>query len=74
MTNTNEGNKSEPFWLTDGLDDGDQMDMDIDSMLAQDFNFEDAADQSIDWAQWDAWLTEQNGALADDGAGIAKFE
>lgn len=40
------------------------MNMDTDFLLAQDYSFEDATDQSIDWAQWDAWLGEQDGALA----------
>lgn len=36
------------------------MNMDTDFLLAQDYNLEDATDQSIDWAQWDSWLGEQD--------------
>lgn len=70
MTSLDQASESEPFWLTDGLDDSlygtsrDIMNMDTDFLLAQDYSFEDATDQSIDWAQWDAWLGEQDGALA----------
>ena len=72
MTNLSQESQSEPFWFTSGLDDTlcgtsrDMMNMDPDFMLAQDYNLEDATDQSIDWAQWDAWLGEQNVAHADD--------
>ena len=74
LTTFYESNKTEPFWLSASLDDSlygtshNPMNMDIDSMLAQGYDFEAAADQSIDWAQWDAWLSEQNVAHIDDGS------
>lgn len=65
-TSLNQASESEQFWLTDGLEDSlygtscDIMNMDTDFLLAQDYGLEDATDQSIDWAQWDAWLGEQD--------------
>ena len=79
LNNVNQVSESEPFWLTSGLDDSlygtsrDMMNMDTNFMLAQDYNLEDATDQSIDWAQWDAWLGEQNVAHADDSVASTKF-
>ena len=79
MTNLNQAWENEPFWLTSGLDDSlygtsrDMMNMDTDFMLAQDYSPEDATDQSIDWAQWDAWLGEQNMAHTDGSAGSTEF-
>lgn len=65
-----QASESESFWLNDCLDDSlygtssDVMNLDTDFLLAQDYGLEDAADQSIDWAQWDAWLGEQDVAHA----------
>ena len=78
LTSLDQASESEPFWLTSGLDDslygtsGDMMNMDAELMLAQDYSFEDRTDQGIDWAQWDAWLGEQNVAHADDSVASTK--
>ena len=74
-TNPNQASESDQFWLTSGLDDslcgtsGDKMNIDTDFMLAQDYNYEDATGQNIDWTQWDAWMSEINVAPADHNAG-----
>lgn len=78
LTSLNQASESEPFWLTSGLDDslygtsGDMMNMDAEFMLAQDYSFGNGTDQGIDWAQWDAWLGEQNVAHADDSVASTK--
>ena len=60
-------NEADPFWFINGFDDpqlgstfNDTMDLDPDFMLAQDFGAETDNTQSIDWAQWDAWLADSN--------------
>ena len=60
-------NEADPFWFINGFDDpqlgstfDDTMDVDPDFMLAQDYGAEADNTQSIDWAQWDAWLADSN--------------
>ena len=57
--------EDDPFWTINGFDDSgvgsldDVMNMDLDSLLAQD-NYVDNTSQPITWEQWDAWLTDSN--------------
>ncbi|KAI1400079.1 hypothetical protein F4819DRAFT_388311 [Hypoxylon fuscum] len=56
----------DPFWFINGLHDtqidstNDMMDINLDSMLAQDHNVEGHSSQTINWEQWDTWLVESN--------------
>ena len=56
--------QNDPFWY--GFDEkqfgssNDPMNIDLDLMLAQDFNMEDSSARYITWEQWDAWLAESN--------------
>jgi len=55
----------DPFWFINEFDDSqvgnlnDDMNMDLDFMLNQDFSVEDDS-QPITWEQWDAWLADSN--------------
>lgn len=75
LTNFNQLSEGDPFWLTNGLDDGlygtsgDIMNMDTDFMLAQDYGLGDATGQTISWTQWDAWLSELNVPYTSTGTG-----
>ena len=66
LTQTGSATEGDPFWFINGFDDSqvgnldDVMDMDPDFMLAQDYNLEDNANQTINWEQWDAWLADSN--------------
>jgi hypothetical protein len=55
--------EDDAFWLGDALDDGffgngaENMSMlDADAIFDSDFNFDTHQGETIDWAQWDAWL------------------
>ncbi|KAL9066410.1 MAG: hypothetical protein Q9157_007144 [Trypethelium eluteriae] len=55
------------YWLSDALDNGfvidgaeDMMNLDTDAILAQDNWLDTSNDEVIDWAQWDAWLSNIN--------------
>lgn len=53
------------FWQLHGFGDqidvfGTGTDLDLDSMLAQDFVLGHAELQGIDWAQWDTWLADSD--------------
>ncbi|KAL9094428.1 MAG: hypothetical protein Q9165_003278 [Trypethelium subeluteriae] len=54
--------ESDPFYFMNGFDDSQvgNLDMDLDFMLAQDYNIEDNATETITWEQWDAWLADSN--------------
>ncbi|KAL8695779.1 MAG: hypothetical protein Q9224_003165 [Gallowayella concinna] len=58
--------ESDPFWFLNGFEDsqvGDLnnvMDMDLDSILAQDHTVEGNSTQAFNWKQWDAWLADSN--------------
>lgn len=64
--NVNQADDSDAFWSISGLDfavyesSGDMMNIDTDSVLLQDYGFEDPTGHSISWTQWDAWLGELN--------------
>ena len=64
ITQTNTFTQSDSFWF--GFDYGqsgnsnDAMNIDLDSMLAQNFIAEDGTAPSISWEQWDAWLADSN--------------
>ena len=56
------------FWLINGFDDSqvgrlNDVDMNLDFILAQDCSVEDNASQTITWEQWDTWLAESNAML-----------
>ena len=74
VTILKQASESEPFWLGSSFDDsqygtsGDVMNVDTDFMLVQDCGLEAATGQSIDWAQWDAWIGELNVAPANASA------
>lgn len=55
----------DPFWFTYGFNDSqvshrNDVNMDLDFMLDQNYNAEDNATQSIMWDQWDSWLADSN--------------
>ena len=58
--------EGDPFWFINGFDHSqvgnadDVLNMDLDSMLAQDQNLEDNTTPAITWEQWDAWLADSN--------------
>ncbi|KAI1374242.1 fungal-specific transcription factor domain-containing protein [Hypoxylon crocopeplum] len=54
--------ESDPFQFTYGLDDGQIGDtnMDLGFMLDQDYDVEGTAMNTINWDQWDSWLTNSN--------------
>ena len=58
---------NDPFWFTNGFDDGllgtssDKMNMDID------FGLEDRTGQTINWTQWDAWIGDSSANIGADG-------
>ncbi|KAF1936489.1 hypothetical protein EJ02DRAFT_480139 [Clathrospora elynae] len=54
--------ESDPFGFFSGLDDtySGNLNMDLDLLLAQDYNMDDTATELINWKQWDAWLGESN--------------
>jgi hypothetical protein len=36
------------------------LEMELDAMLAQDYNTVDSAAEGVSWEQWDAWLADSN--------------
>ncbi|KAI1078391.1 fungal-specific transcription factor domain-containing protein [Whalleya microplaca] len=55
----------DPFWFTYGLNDGQAGDVsdaniDLDSILDQNYGVEDSANHTIPWDQWDTWLADSN--------------
>lgn len=66
LTPAGAATEGDPFWFLNGFDNGqggdtnDVMNMDMDFMLAQDYNTVDNATQPITWEQWDAWLADSN--------------
>ena len=58
--------EGDPFWSINGFDDSqlgnldDVMNLDPESMLAQDQSMEGNDAQPITWEQWDAWLVDFN--------------
>ncbi len=66
FTETGSATEGDPFWFINGLDNSqvgdfnDEMNIDLDFMLAQDHSVEDNATQTITWEQWDAWLADSN--------------
>ena len=73
--NSSQGGESDPSSLPSGLHANlyatpdDVVNMDTDFMLTQDFSLEDVTSQSIDWTQWDAWLSEFDMAHANGNSG-----
>ena len=64
------------FWLKDALDDSfftdgaaDMMNLDADTILAQDYWVDTPNGEAIDWAQWDAWLGSLDRIRPNTGAG-----
>jgi hypothetical protein len=64
------------FWLSDALDDGifaggaaNMMSLDTDAILAQDYWLDSPNGEVIDWAQWDAWLSNLDPTRPNIGAG-----
>ncbi|KAL8704293.1 MAG: hypothetical protein Q9201_002547 [Fulgogasparrea decipioides] len=64
------------FWLSDALADGffaggaaDMMNLDTDAILAQDYWLDTSNSEVIDWAQWDAWLSNPDSIRPNTGAG-----
>ncbi|KAL9086391.1 MAG: hypothetical protein Q9165_007177 [Trypethelium subeluteriae] len=64
------------YWLSDPLDDGflmdgaaDMMNLDTDAILTQDSWLDTSSNEVIDWAQWDAWLSNLNPARPNMGGG-----
>lgn len=60
------------FWFSDALGDdylaagaGDMMELDTDTMLAQDYWVDNPNGEVIDWTQWDGWF----GTLGPTGGG-----
>lgn len=52
-------------WFSNGFDNllgssNDMMNIDTDFMLAQDPSMENSPESSIDWTQWDAWVSNMN--------------
>ena len=66
LTQTGGATEGDPFWFINGFDTNqvggfnNEMNIDLDSMLAQDHSVEDNATQTITWEQWDAWLADSN--------------
>ncbi|KAL9080803.1 MAG: hypothetical protein Q9157_000499 [Trypethelium eluteriae] len=54
--------ESDPFYLLNGYDDCQvgNLDMELDLMLAQDYNMKDNPTETITWEQWDAWVADSN--------------
>lgn len=58
--------EDDPFWFINGFDHNqtnnvvDMMDVDAELMLSQDFSMEESSANTINWAQWDAWLANSN--------------
>lgn len=78
LANTVQGSAltgDDAFWLSDSLDDGffasgaaDMMDLDADVILAQEHWPDTSNGENIDWAQWDAWLGNDDPAPPNIGA------
>ena len=66
FTGTGAVTEGDPFWSINGFDDSqlgnldDVMNLDPESMLAQDQSMEGNDAQPITWEQWDAWLADFN--------------
>jgi hypothetical protein len=54
--------EDDPFYFINGLDDcqAGNIDMELDFLLAQDYNMEGNTSDTITWQQWDSWLADSN--------------
>ncbi|KAL8801381.1 MAG: hypothetical protein Q9182_004495 [Xanthomendoza sp. 2 TL-2023] len=58
--------EGDSFWFLNGFEDGqvgdpnNVMDMDLDTILAQNHTAEGNDTQAFNWQQWDAWLADSN--------------
>lgn len=64
--------KDDNFWLNNGLDNfgetGGMMDLDFEAVLAQDYWLDTPNGEGIDWAQWDALVTNVDTGRSNLGA------
>lgn len=66
VTNVGGLAETDPFSYIVGLEDAqtgrldDMMDMDLDLILSQGLDVENNASHTINWEQWDSWLTDSN--------------
>jgi hypothetical protein len=64
LSQTGEATEYDPFWFVNRFDDSqpgsfnDVMNMEADSMLAQDYGVGGNDAPNVSWDQWDAWLTD----------------
>jgi hypothetical protein len=64
LSQTGEATEDDPFWFIHRFDDSQLgsfngvMNMDVDSMLTQDYGVGGDNAPNVTWAQWDAWLTD----------------
>jgi len=71
---TNTGTGEDNFWFSDALGEdyltagaGDMMELDTDTMLAQDYWVDTPNGEDIDWNQWDTWFGTTLGATKGGG-------
>jgi hypothetical protein len=64
LSQTGEATEYDPFWFVNRFDDSqpsnfnDVMNVDVDSMLGQDYGVGGNDAPNVTWDQWDAWLTD----------------